>query len=300
MKKLISVAVITLFIGLAFAPSINANVRKEGLVEFTTEVCGLNGGKKTVKLTEEEANEVETLFDSIRERLNTSETRDEAEEVFKEAVIELDKYGLLGGLSVRQAQRLITGKYQDSRVRELMKKLYGIVHVDNDSNYLCMVAGCTNGSNFLSFPFLISAIPFVISFIAYIILWANPSNQNEKLATIFYHLISLLSIPTLTSYLFSDFVNPFPISNLIFLGFWGKCNGWLHTYGLFGKKSYEGTLCGKIDEIFGLNFQMHIGVVGFTGLKIFLGFNLNHLSMRHLYLGFAPIVEIRTNQHILS
>jgi len=37
------------------------------------------------------------------------ETRGEAEAIFKEAVVELDKYGLLGGLSVRQVQRLVTG-----------------------------------------------------------------------------------------------------------------------------------------------------------------------------------------------
>jgi len=52
-KKGVVVAVILLFIGLAFAPSINANISKASidseLVEFTTEVCGLNGGKHTVQ-----------------------------------------------------------------------------------------------------------------------------------------------------------------------------------------------------------------------------------------------------------
>ncbi|UCD14586.1 MAG: hypothetical protein JSW60_03985, partial [Thermoplasmatales archaeon] len=112
MKKYLSVAVILLFIGVAFAPSINANISKE-MIEFTTEVCGLNGGKQTVKLTQEEADEVGSLFDSIRERLNETETREETEEVFKEAVVELDKYGLLGGLSVKHAQRLVTGGYKN-------------------------------------------------------------------------------------------------------------------------------------------------------------------------------------------
>ena len=59
MKKLLVVGVIVLFLGLAIAPSINANVSKisidNELVEFTTEVCGLNGGKHTVQLTKAEA-----------------------------------------------------------------------------------------------------------------------------------------------------------------------------------------------------------------------------------------------------
>jgi len=109
-KKGLVVTVILLFIGLAFAPSINANVSKTSidseLVEITTEICGLNGGKHTVSLSKEDADEVDRLFDSIKEKLDKVETREESEEIFKEAVVELDKYGLLGGLSVKQAQRI--------------------------------------------------------------------------------------------------------------------------------------------------------------------------------------------------
>ena len=73
-KKGVVVAVILLFIGLAFAPSINANVSKASLdselVEFTTEVCGLNGGKHTVSLSKEDAVEVENLINDIERRLD--------------------------------------------------------------------------------------------------------------------------------------------------------------------------------------------------------------------------------------
>jgi len=44
LKKLLVVGVIVLFLGLACAPSINANVSKDSeLVEITTEICGLGG-----------------------------------------------------------------------------------------------------------------------------------------------------------------------------------------------------------------------------------------------------------------
>ncbi len=52
MKKEVAVGVIVLFLGLACAPSINANVSKESeLVEITTEIYGLDGGKHTIQLT---------------------------------------------------------------------------------------------------------------------------------------------------------------------------------------------------------------------------------------------------------
>ena len=51
-KKSLTVAVILLFIGIAFAPSINANINKASLdsklVEITTKVWGFNDGKHTV------------------------------------------------------------------------------------------------------------------------------------------------------------------------------------------------------------------------------------------------------------
>jgi hypothetical protein len=67
MKKLLVVGVISLFLGLASAPSINANVSRDNEpVEITTEICRLSGGKHTVHLTQEEAVEVELLFDEIK------------------------------------------------------------------------------------------------------------------------------------------------------------------------------------------------------------------------------------------
>ena len=111
MKKLLAVGVIVLFLGLAIAPSINANISKASidseLVEITTEVCGINGGKHTVSLSKEDAEEVDLLFKSIRAQLNNAESREKVVEIFKKAIIELDKYGLLDGLSGKQLQRLV-------------------------------------------------------------------------------------------------------------------------------------------------------------------------------------------------
>ena len=115
-KKSLAVAVILLFVGVAFAPSINANVSKASvdseLVEITVEISGIYGIKPhTVLLTQEDAEEVEKLIDDIDRRLDNVETREETVEIFNEAVVELDKYGLLGGLSIKQAKKVIYSKY---------------------------------------------------------------------------------------------------------------------------------------------------------------------------------------------
>jgi hypothetical protein len=125
MKKLLVVGVIGLFLGLAITPSINANVNKESeLIEITTEVCGLGGGKHTIQLTKEEAEEVDRIFVNIRNKLNTTDSREDAEKIFKDAVVELDAYGLLGGLSVKQAQRLVTGGLKNKKMMKIFENIY--------------------------------------------------------------------------------------------------------------------------------------------------------------------------------
>jgi len=151
MKKLLVVGVIVLFLGVAIAPSINANVSKASidseLVEITTEVCGINGvTPNTVSLSKEDAEEVEKLIDDIERRLDNVETREETVEIFNEAVVELDKYGLLGGLSVKQAQRLVTGGYNNLRIGEFFEK----ANIDSNikGNFFCLLAGNTDSTVF--------------------------------------------------------------------------------------------------------------------------------------------------------
>ena len=72
-QKGITLAIILLFIGLAFTPSINANISKESLedelVEITTELYGIKGVKpyyvKPIKFNEE--NWIERIFENVLE-----------------------------------------------------------------------------------------------------------------------------------------------------------------------------------------------------------------------------------------
>ena len=148
LKKGLAVAVILLFIGVAFAPSINSSVIKDELVEFDVELCGL-GQRHTVSLTQQEAHKVELLFDDIQEQLNNVETREEAEEIFKDAVVELDNYGVLGDVSVMDAIELVNNPTYDDGVIYLMEALSEkYPQIFQSGNYLCSVAGSTANTEF--------------------------------------------------------------------------------------------------------------------------------------------------------
>ncbi len=264
MKKFLAVTVILLFIGLAVAPSINANASKESLIEFTTEVCGLDGRKQTVKLSQEEANEVEVLFDSIRKRLNVTESIEETEEIFKEAIVKLNKYGLLGGLSVEKVQNLITGRFQNLRIAKFLEKAN--INSFIKGNFLCLLNGKTDYTMFDGF---FSTLLLILSFLfigldIFVLLW-------------------------MSSYYFTNSF-PLSLSQTVSLGVQGvqwtyPANGWVFTNGLTGVKKWEGNIIGDI--CLGI-LDEFIGVTGFTGIKI-----TNSDSNYVYYMGFARRVKIK-------
>jgi len=282
MKKLISVAVILLFIGLAFAPSINANISKEDLVEFTTEVCGLNGGKQTIKLTQQQADEVESLFDSIREQLNTSESREQAEKIFKDAVVELDKYGLLGGLSVKQAQRLVLGRIHKPISGKIVVGTIPKVSVtfDDNENLFCLLIGKTSYTTCFQKP--IQTFFLHLGMISYFF-------NLQKMGSWF---LLFWILPFIILY---DI--PLGISLKIGLGICDfedyhsiPARGWIITFGLNGKRNWNNTFYGHLPQFLGIPIigipnggLSYPAVIGYTGLKILT----NDKIMTFSYLGSA-------------
>jgi hypothetical protein len=133
-SKGLVIGVIILFIGIEVAPSINANIIKdEELIEYTTKICGFRGGTRTVKLTKEQSQEVEQLLDLLKEQIENSKSMEEAKKIFKEAVPELDKYGLLAGLSVEKAQKLVT--------KDLPLNIKLGINIGLTQNIFCLFSG---------------------------------------------------------------------------------------------------------------------------------------------------------------
>ncbi len=80
-RKWLVVSIIFLFIGVAVAPSINlsvVNASQDDLVEVTTQACGIQGyGNTTVKLTREQAIEIDQLFELINSKMNNATSRED-------------------------------------------------------------------------------------------------------------------------------------------------------------------------------------------------------------------------------
>ncbi|MBN1859885.1 MAG: hypothetical protein JW840_00330 [Candidatus Thermoplasmatota archaeon] len=166
-KKILAVSIILLFLGVAVAPSINTSIVKASqendLVEVTSQACGIQGYKDTtVKLTREQYQNLEEYLVEFRARLNQTSTREEAVPLFKEAVVELDKYGLLPrGMSVERAQRLVIGPSHNLMFKNLIKKVPKSISLGGIYNIFCLVMGNTS----LTFPLTIfGLLPFLSFF----------------------------------------------------------------------------------------------------------------------------------------
>ncbi len=284
------VGIILLIIGIAIAPTINFNTVKasqdDDLVEVTTQACGIKGyGDTTVKLTREQLQDLEEYLVEFRGRLNQTTTREEAILLFKEAVVELDKYGLLPKeLSVKIVQKLITERnpstYPLNRIPSLAK-------FSNDSNLFCLIAGRTNQTIFES----------VLGILCYIFSSSNVGGV-AYICHVLYHWLTI-----------SCMINPFGLIRRISLGSYDYfdndtyfASGWLTTVGIFGLKKYEGNIIGAIPikgtyykDTWYLGKLRFPGVVGFTGFKIGLIDNTTGSIFEgrtFFYLGSALWVSI--------
>jgi hypothetical protein len=250
-------------------------------VEVTTQACGINGyGDTTVKLSRQQYHELEQYLVDFRARLNQTTTREEAVPLFKEAVVELDKHGLLPkGMSVEKAQKLVIGQFQDKKLMELQEKLFqnrGLV-MDNNTNYFCLIEGfgspvcfyrpswvfCYNYLPLFLFPLLYTLVCLVVYLLVIIAIIYS------------FYPIKLLSCISLGNlYRVMNFDNSqlsaYNNGNDHYYPFLGHIN----TIGLNGNKRWEGPLYGAINEVgwgvFGTSSTDYIGVGGFSGINIYL------------------------------
>jgi hypothetical protein len=114
--------VILLCIGIAVAPGGNSNIvkvsTKDIVIGVPVQVYGMRGfGTHMVSLTIQQYQDLERYLVDFRARLNTTTCREQAVSLFNEAVVEIHNYGLLPqGMSVEQAQRLVRGSSQQSKM----------------------------------------------------------------------------------------------------------------------------------------------------------------------------------------
>lgn len=285
MGSIIAIAIIVLS---SFSSVVAKSSADNDLVEFDVEFCGLNK-KHTVKLTQQEAEEVELLFDDIEQRLSEVETREEAEVVFNEAIFELDKFGLFGDISIQEIQNIVFNNSNFEIDKNNVDKLFQKPEIfSGGRNLNCLIAGETTNSYIIGINSLLKT--FILVILAYI-------NVN-----IYDFLLQL----GFTGELFSMYHNflififqllpHLDVHSIITIGeylehLWGDIDypseGWLTTIGLFGIKKFSGRFYGRIgDNPF---ISILCGVIGFSGIK----FGGNIMTWGYSwYLGSAKYVHI--------
>jgi hypothetical protein len=299
--KCLAVGIILLFVGIAYAPAINFNTVKASqendLIEVTSQACGITGYKdSTVKLTREQHQNLEQYLVEFRARLNQTTTREEAVPIFKEAVVELDKYGLLPhGMSVERAQKFVIGPYQNYKLVKYIEKLYKVSEnfLLDDGNRFCLIYGTSNDRTIFQgcIPRTITGIIYAIgNHLPSIII---PSILIDILVYVPIMFINFISLQFSQSLL----IRPF-IGTTIFYGYvagpWQQipeeyypANVDIWTIGLSGVKTWTGIFYGALPtlQFFELLLSYYPGANGFIGLRFYVNRTL-------FYFGFALNVNV--------
>jgi hypothetical protein len=251
------------------------------LVEITTEFCGLDGRQPhTVKLTTQEAQDLEKLFDDIKLRLYEVKTREETIQIFNEAVVKLDKFGLLGDINIEKAQQLITGKYAVSNKKQLEmpvslnKKVLGII---NDRiNIKCLTTGYATETTVLgSLSVLFFLLTYFLRFTFYPLLDLCPVLRGG----IITHGHSWSN----RDEVFSD-----------------PSEGWTFSNGLLGIRFHHGDFYGNLIRIEDIIVQSagflglyYVASFGFEGIRLYrFQYDAIHPVKKTFYLGSTLLYKV--------
>jgi len=313
-KKGLAVAVILLFIGVAFTSSINSSVVEDELVEFEVELCGF-GQKEKIYLTRQESDEVSQLFDNLETDLSQVSTRSEAEDIIHRAVFKLDSYGLLGSFSVHDFMKFIeTGGLENNNLNPLFERILGKNDLlDDNSNYMCLTVGDTDNTIFVT-PVvnILNRITGVLGFFynktnnffndildslynsGRLSLWLFISFFLYEPIVFFSQLNAVFFAYIFVFYLFflDTYVPVSAMSNICYDNLGDISNGYVFTAGLNGVKQWNGSIKGEIPakSFFPpLPFNEY-GVLGFNGIKISKEYGVNFDSY---YIGFSAFVKIK-------
>jgi hypothetical protein len=321
-KKCLLVGIIFFIVDVSLIPIVDFHVTKASdsndLIEVTVEPCGMKGFENTtIKLTRQQYQNLQDYLVAFRSRLNTTATCEEAVPIFKEAIVELDKYGLLpGGMSVERAQMFSTDSCFNQFASIYSEKVGSILR-NQSVNTFCLVTGELNWS-FSCHPYFVvlAYLSMGLGFISILpkLMLSFYLSLKEKiwfpnLIMLLYLICDLIYTPfftltdTIAFCIGLSNLGPQAIRNIVGIGIYDRSlksyegsTGWVTSYGLLGKKAYTGVLYGSLLalpipfqwSLFIMDESLLPGMIGFTGLKITSG---EYFENKY-YLGGALAVGI--------
>jgi hypothetical protein len=217
------------------------------------------------------------LIDDIKRRLDVAETREETVEIFNDAVVKLDNYGLLGGLSVEQTQRLVNGEYQKTGMMDSVKR-GSVIPLANYDNWNCSIQGMTDRElttfyfkGWFIEPFLafIDNFPLYIQILMVVILLLNALETVMLWYPVF--LLRLIFPFTISSDIDLGEIVAYDLPNGSIDNY--PCTGSIWTLGDNGTLLWDGEFYGNIkirETRFDYGYRIFCeGVEDFCGIKLF-------------------------------
>ena len=283
-RKGLVLGVFVLFVGIAVQPGIIAadSIKSDNseMVEITIQICkGDEAEDHNVILSQKQAEELESLINRTKAKLDAVETLEETSAIFNDAVVSLYELGVLPeGMSIEEAKRLVNGMDQNPNVINKLEQWFfrNQEKIETFDNFLCLIAGRTDWTTFVG--------PLFIPLLILGLIIGTPLVLLDVL--LFRLFETFIFIPILFPLFFGIGglclsiwqLNPIAFGHIIKLGTKGMFGfpipalGWIYTIGFNGIKSW--------DSFYG-------GVLGFTGIKICyppIG------DMTHFYMGAALMV----------
>lgn len=253
-QYIIALGIVALLIGVATTPAISTTIIQSNSnhhtlhqkqVEINVQLCGITEQENnTLELSEHEAQKLAHLMNNIKKTFENATTDDEILTAFHNAIVTLKQHNLLpSGMSVQQAEQLVTASYTNSdHLETIFQQTANHVNLSNH-NFLCLIAGKSDSTFF----------------------------TTMILQILFY--TPLFVIPGLI-----ELINPIWIGSLVGIGYVKQtripppdrsypAHGWIHTYGLLAHKQWNDSFTGGFFPPFWIGFNA-LGIIGFTGIKI--------------------------------
>jgi hypothetical protein len=302
-RKNMAVGIFFLFLMVTVVPSINVTSMKadENFVQMTIQACNLSGGSThTIQLKKQQVQEVQTVFDNLKNRLSTAESMEETQKIFNDTIIELDRYNLLPeGMSIEQAQRLVnhasTHQKRVTPLQKLSQKFQAETAAGTIQNSFCSIAGNTSNTHFAKLAKRTALRLY------YIIDYNTGNAPLVKVATALFIVFN--EIGKINQIILRQ--NGYHLGVCIYFGNYhyapypnwlSPAQGWLSTNGANGKQNITGSFWGQTitggwqpQDDWYMNYTWR-GCVGFTGLILYAG------TDNAYYLGSALAVNVGSNR----
>ncbi len=288
---------------MATSSSLMNNVRAErdnNLIEITTKVYENTAETTgTIRLTRQQVQEVKTIFDELKSRLSTAESREQTQSIFNDTIIALNRFDLIPeGMNIEQAQRLVNRASTYQKRVTSFQKLSQIFQAEKAAgaiqNSLCSIAGNTSNTHFAKLAKRIAHRLFAIMD------YCSGNALLVKVATALWTVcipFSKISEWSLqqngyrcgVSIYFGNY-HYYPYPNWL-----SPAQGWIETNGMNGKQNISGSFWGQNfiggwqpQDDWYMNYTWR-GCMGFTGLITYVG-NSTY------YLGSALSVNVGPNR----